>query len=89
MLRSVFTDRSLTYEDYITESGPDDAPCISSAAVNHDGRPGVCIIPLCSRMNLEDKQCGQLKRDLEVAAKDTLKHKIDYTTDDDVCGKYP
>jgi hypothetical protein len=48
------------------------------------GRPQVCIAPLC--WNLSNKACEKLEDQMEKNAKNQGV-KIDYTTDDDACGK--
>ncbi|KAF2036657.1 hypothetical protein EK21DRAFT_105968 [Setomelanomma holmii] len=54
---------------------------------NSLGRPQVCMAFLCHAGSLSNKQCEALEDDMEKAAKDVLDLDIDYTTDDDACGK--
>lgn len=48
-------------------------------------KPAVCIRPLCDRLEYNNHDCEQIEDELEAATQGIFKHRVDYTTDDDVC----
>lgn len=89
MLLAVFTLRNIDSDDFDTDDWEyADCEMKSEKSYFRNGKPAVCIRQLCKSLVYNDSNCEEIEDDLEVAAKKKLNMDIDFTTDEDVCGKY-
>ncbi|KAF2830521.1 hypothetical protein CC86DRAFT_463811 [Ophiobolus disseminans] len=89
MLTAVFLLRNVDIDDFDEDDwDTDDCTKKPRAAHLRDGKPAVCIRQLCKSQVYNDEACDELELELEAAAIKKLHMEIDYTTDEDVCGKY-
>jgi hypothetical protein len=92
LLDFVFCVRNINlYNDFRPEDWSDGPmECEDKRIPPHlfKGKPAVCIRKRCESRKYSNHECAKLEIELEAAARQKFDLEVDYTTDEDVCGKH-